>query len=66
MASKAIRPLAKAWFETKGVKFDEGKLWAKMRARFTYDRNNNRPRYLGLKVRVKGPPRLALVSTAQA
>jgi hypothetical protein len=66
MKAKEIRPLVQAWFATRGLRLSEGKLWARMRDRFKYDPNNNRPRYLGLKVRVKGQPRLALVSAAQA
>jgi hypothetical protein len=52
MTAKAIRPLASAWFEGKGLHLDENKLWPKMRARFKHDPNNNRPRYFGLKPRV--------------
>jgi hypothetical protein len=64
MASKAIRPVVRGWFDARGLKLDEGKLWARMGERFKRDPNNGRPRYLGLKVRVKGPPRLAVVSSA--
>jgi hypothetical protein len=63
MSAKEIRPLAQAWFTTKGLKLDESKLWPRMGERFKRDPNNGRPRYLGLKVRVKGPPRLAVVSS---
>jgi hypothetical protein len=34
----------------------------KIAARFKRDPNNGRPRYIGLKVRVKGPPKLAVVA----
>jgi hypothetical protein len=44
------------------LKLDENKLWPKMRARFKHDPNNNRPRYFGLKPRVKGPPKLTVVA----
>jgi hypothetical protein len=64
MTAGEIRPHVKAWFEARGLKLNEGKLWARMGERFKRDANNNRPRYLGLKVRVKGPPRLAVVSAA--
>ena len=37
-----------------------------MRERFKHDPNNNRPRYLGLKARVKGPPKLAVVAGKEA
>jgi hypothetical protein len=66
MKSKDIRPLVRAWFDAKGKKLDEGKLWARMQECFKYDPNNNRPRYLGLKARVKGPPRLAVVAGKEA
>jgi hypothetical protein len=64
MSAKAIRPLVQAWFATKGLQLDESKLWVRMGGRFKRDRNNGRPRYLGLKARVKGPLRLAMVSAA--
>jgi hypothetical protein len=67
MTSGEIRPLVKGWCEARGLKFDkklEAKLWPKMGQRFTRDPNGGRPRYLGLKPRVKGPPRLAVVSNA--
>ena len=65
MLAKDIRPVVLAWFERQG----RGKpvvkaLWAKMRERFKHDPNGGRPRYIGLKVRVKGPPRLAVVPAA--
>jgi hypothetical protein len=67
MLAKEIRPCVKAWFEKHGRgQLNEKALWTKMRERFKHDPNGGRPRYLGLKVREKGPPRLALVSTAQA
>ena len=66
MTAKAIRPLVKAWFDGKGLKLDENKLWPRMRARFKHDPNNNRPRYFGLKPRVKGPPKLAVVAGRSA
>lgn len=62
MTAKDIRPLVQAWFERQGLgKPVEKALWAKMRERFKHDPNGGRPRYLGLKVRLKGPPKLALV-----
>ena len=36
-------------------------LGAKMGQRFKRDPNGGRPRYLGVKPRVKGPPRVAVV-----
>jgi hypothetical protein len=62
MKAKDIRPIAQAWFETRQIKLDEKQLWMRLGAKFTRDANNNRPRYLGLKVRMKGPPRLSVVS----
>jgi hypothetical protein len=64
MTAGEIRSHVKAWFEARGLKLNEAKLWPRMGERFKRDANNNRPRYLGLKVRVKGPPRLAVVSAA--
>jgi hypothetical protein len=61
MSAKQIRPIVEAWFATKGLKLDESKLWPRMGERFKRDPNNGRPRYFGLKVRVKGPPKLAVV-----
>ena len=61
MLSKQIRPLAKAWFDAKGLPFDETKLWPRLGQRFKYDPNNNRPRYIGLKPRPK--PGLRVVSS---
>jgi hypothetical protein len=67
MTSKEIRPLVQDWYARHNAgKVPEKALWAKMGERFKHDPNGGRPRYLGLKVRVKGPPRLALVATAQA
>lgn len=64
MKAKDIRPIARAWFEARGVKIDENKLWARMRECFRHDPNNNRPRYIGLKPRTKAKsgPRLAIVN----
>ena len=67
MASSEIRPLVATRYEARGMKLDkklEARLWAKMGARFKRDPNGGRPRYLGLKARVKGPPKLAVVSSA--
>jgi hypothetical protein len=64
MSAKQIRPIVEAWFTARGLKLDESKLWPRMGERFKRDPNNGRPRYLGLKVRVKGPPKLAVVSSA--
>jgi len=64
MAASEVRPLVKSWFEARGLTFDkkvDAKLWPKMGVRFKRDPNGGRPRYLGLKVRVKGPPKLAIV-----
>ena len=56
MKSKELRALCTAWCEAHKVETpDEGELWARMRARFKHDPNNGRPRYLGVKRRVKGP-----------
>jgi hypothetical protein len=62
MTAKDIRPLVQAWFSAKGVRLNETHLWVRMGARFKRDPNGGRPRYLGLKARVKGPPRLAVVA----
>ena len=56
MKSKEVRALCKAWCDAHKVEMpDENELWARMRARFKHDPNNGRPRYLGVKRRVKGP-----------
>ena len=63
MKAKEIRPLVEAWFSTRNKpKPTEAELWAKMGQRFQRDPNNGRPRYLGLKPRAKGPPKLAVVA----
>jgi hypothetical protein len=36
-----------------------------MRERFKHDRNRARPLYHGIKLRAKGPPKLAVVSTIE-
>jgi hypothetical protein len=60
MSAKEMRPLVQAWFAARNKpKPVETELWAKMGQRFKRDPNNGRPRYLGLKPRAKGPPRLA-------
>jgi hypothetical protein len=64
MSAKEIRPLVKAWFGAKGLRLNETQLWVRMGGRFKRDPNGGRPRYLGLKPRAKGPPRLAVVSAA--
>jgi hypothetical protein len=67
MSPKEIRPIVKAWCAPRGVKYDsklEARLWPTMGQRFKRDATNNRPRYFGLKPRVKGPPRLAVVASA--
>jgi hypothetical protein len=64
MTAGEIRPHVKAWFEARGLALNEAKLWPRMGERFKRDGNNNRPRYFGLKPRVKGPPKLAVVSAA--
>jgi hypothetical protein len=65
MLAKDIRPVVQAWFERQGIgKPVEKALWAKMRERFKHDPNGGRPRYFGLKARVKAPPKLAVVSSA--
>jgi hypothetical protein len=62
MSAKDIRPLVQAWFAAKGLRLNETQLWVRMGARFKRDPNGGRPRYLGLKARVKGPPKLAVVA----
>jgi hypothetical protein len=64
ISAKDIRPLVQAWFAAKGLKLNEAALWPRLGQRFKRDPNKDRPRYLGLKVRMKGPPRLALVAGA--
>jgi hypothetical protein len=64
ITAKDIRPLVQTWFAAKGLKLNEAALWPRMGQRFKRDPNKGRPRYLGLKVRMKGPPRLAVVSAA--
>jgi hypothetical protein len=66
MAAKEIRPLVVAWHEVRNLKLDESKLWMRMGQRFRRDPNNGRPRYLGLRPRVKGSPRLAVVGGQKA
>ena len=65
MLAKEIRPIVQAWFDKQGLaKPIEKALWAKMRERFKHDANGGRPRYIGLKVRVKAPPKLTVVPSA--
>jgi hypothetical protein len=66
MKAREIRPLVQAWFGARGRKLVESKLWERMGQRFKYDNNHNRPRYMGLKPRAKGPPRLAVVAGCNA
>jgi hypothetical protein len=62
MLARDIRPIVRAWFEKQNLgKVNEKALWSRMRERFKHDGNSGRPRYLGLKPRVKGPTRLAVV-----
>jgi hypothetical protein len=62
MRAKDIRPLVRAWFDSKGKDLEESRLWAKMGEKFRRDPNNGRPRYMGLKPRLRGPPKLAVVA----
>jgi hypothetical protein len=58
MKAKDIRPLVRAWFDAKGKSFKEAELWARLGQKFQRDANNGRPRYIGLKPRIKAvPPR---------
>jgi hypothetical protein len=34
------------------IELDHQQLWALLKKRFTYDRNNHRPRYLGVRTRI--------------
>jgi hypothetical protein len=62
MRAKDIRPLVRSWFDSKGKALEESRLWAKMGEKFRRDPNNGRPRYMGLKPRLRGPPNLAVVA----
>lgn len=61
MTSKELRIMCHAWCSRAGVpKPAERDLWPRMKSRFKHDGRNNRPRYLGIKPRVKLGPRLAV------
>jgi hypothetical protein len=60
--AKDIRPLVRGWFDSKEKNLEESRLWAKMGEKFRRDPNNGRPRYMGLKPRPRGPPKLAVVA----
>ena len=70
MYSKGIRPIWEAWCEPRGIdaKAREAELWQRLKSMpgVKHDPNNQRPRYLGLKVRAKGPPKLAVVAGVAA
>jgi hypothetical protein len=65
MRAAEIRPIVHAWFDKKGLpRPKEPDLWSKVGARFKRDANNNRPRYLGLRIKVRQPaasPQLRIV-----
>lgn len=61
MRSSEITPLAEAWFASRGLPMPKQELWPRLGQLFKHDKNNGRPRYLGVRAK-QTTPTLRLIS----